>query len=188
MSKHDVPQKEPHEFRRMVAVRKIGEGGLVQVITAKPEELAAVTAFLEIESVRDISCGFKLGRWRSRGIKLSGHLVAHVVQQCVVTLEPVEETITSDFERKFLPDDMLGSEVTRDEVFVDPVGEDPPEPLLNEIDLGEIAVEEIALNLNPYPRRQGIAFEEAAPEPEVTGKTNPFAALAKLKGKLEPKG
>jgi uncharacterized metal-binding protein YceD (DUF177 family) len=188
VSKQDHLQKEPHLLRRLVAVRKVGEGGLVQVFAAKADELASIAAFLEVESVSELACDMGLSRWRARGIKLTGHISAHVVQNCVVTLEPVEETISADFERKFLPEDMLGPELAHDEVFVDPVGEDPPEPLTNELDLGEIAVEEVALNLNPYPRKAGIEFEQTAPPVDDTPKANPFAALAKLKGKLEPKG
>ena len=57
------------------------------------------------------------------------------------------------------------------------------EPLGREIDLGEILVEELSLNLDPYPRKEGVAFHaDDAPPRE-----NPFAVLAKLKPKLVKK-
>jgi uncharacterized metal-binding protein YceD (DUF177 family) len=57
-----------------------------------------------------------------------------------------------------------------------------------EIDLGEVVVEELALNLNPYPRKEGSALPEAGTdpvEPAQLQKEKPFAALAKLK--LKPR-
>ena len=58
--------------------------------------------------------------------------------------------------------------------------------LTNEIDMGEVLVEELSLNLNPYPRKEGTAFE-VKPEPLAEEKIHPFAGLAKLKSKLDPK-
>jgi uncharacterized metal-binding protein YceD (DUF177 family) len=136
--------------------------------------------------VAELRADFRISRWRTRGVKVEGTLHARVEQACVVTLEPVESTIHASFERRFLPPEMLGPESKSDEVFVDPEGEDPPEPLTHEVDLGEFAVEELALNLDPYPRKEGIAFEDkfgAPAEPQA----HPFAKLARLKPKLPPK-
>lgn len=142
--------------------------------------------FLGILKVSDLRAEFRINRWRSRGLKLQGTLDARVEQACVVTLDPVDSTIHATFERRFLPADMIDPDGDAEEVFVDPEGEDPPEPLTHELDLGEIVAEELALNLDPYPRKPGISFEEkpeAPPEP----KANPFAKLARLKPKLPPK-
>lgn len=186
MSKHAGHAPGTHGFQRLVPTRKIGDSGVVQDVHAKADELLRIASFLDIVAVEALSAQLKITRWRARGIKVLGTLSARVVQTCVVTLEPVSEVINSEFERRYLPDDLLGSEANESDVFVDPEGEDPPEPLTNEIDLGEILVEELSLNLNPYPRKEGIAFE-AAPGAADEPKTNPFAALAKLKSKLEPK-
>ena len=50
------------------------------------------------------------------------------------------------------------------------------------IDLGDIAIEQIALRLDDYPRKEGEEFSfisEFDEEDDV--KNNPFAVLAKLK-------
>jgi hypothetical protein len=98
-----------------------------------------------------------------------------------VTLDPVDAHVEAAFERRFLPLEKLQAEAEDDgEIFVDPAAEDPPEPLGHEIDVGEILIEELALNLDPYPRKPGVAFQaEAHGEP----RENPFAVLAKLKPK-----
>jgi len=188
MTKHHETQAPAHEFQRLVAVRKIGESGLVQSVEPNREERAKIAAFLDILELKRVSCEIRLTRWRARGIKAVGTLDAIAVQACVVTLEPVEETISATFERRFLPHDLMDDDEPRDDVFVDPEGEDPPEPMTAEIDLGEVVVEELALNLNPYPRKEGSALPEAGTdpvEPAQLQKEKPFAALAKLK--LKPR-
>lgn len=158
----------------------------MQEVHVKAEELLRIASFLDVVAVEELSAQIKITRWRTRGIKIAGTLSAKAVQSCVVTLEPVREVINSAFERRYLPGDLLGPEANESDVIVDPEGEDPPEALTNEIDLGQTLVEELSLGLNPYPRKEGIAFEAKA-EAGGEQKTNPFAALAKLKSKLEPK-
>jgi hypothetical protein len=56
--------------------------------------------------------------------------------------------------------------------------EDPPEPLPDGfIDLGALAVEFLALALDPFPRKPGAAFDSA----DSDETPSPFAALAALK-------
>jgi uncharacterized metal-binding protein YceD (DUF177 family) len=171
----------------MVTVAKVNEGGLVQKIAAKSEEMHGIAGYLDLVDVGTLSADITLTRWRSKGIRVKGKLKADVTQSCVVTLDPVPAHIEAEFERRFLPAEFDSANDEPREVFVDPEGEDPPEPLGREIDLGEILVEELALSLEPYPRKPGVAFE-AQPEAAVADlKPNPFAALAKLKPKPDPK-
>jgi uncharacterized metal-binding protein YceD (DUF177 family) len=183
----DAAPDPGHGFVRALSVRKIGDSGLQHAITAKPEEMARIATFLDVLAVHDLRADFRISRWRGRGLKLEGHLAARVVQACVVTLEPVENVMDVSFERRYLPADMLDHEDGGDDIFVDPEGEDPPEPLGHEIDLGEAVVEEMALNLEPYPRKPGIVFAEQ-PEAATPAAPNPFAALAKLKPRRPPSG
>jgi uncharacterized metal-binding protein YceD (DUF177 family) len=170
-----------HGFKRMVAAAKIGDGGLVHAVKAQPAEFADIAAYLELAGVKSLTGEIALERWRGKGVRLSGKLTADVVQTCVVTLDPVEAHVEAAFERRFLqPEKLLKEAEDESDVFVDPTGEDPPEPLSHEIDLGEILIEELALNLDPYPRKPGVAFQgDATSEP----RENPFAVLAKLKPK-----
>jgi uncharacterized metal-binding protein YceD (DUF177 family) len=170
-----------HGFRRTVAVSKIGEGGLAQTVKAQAVELPAIASYLELGGVKALAAEVSLERWRGKGVRLTGKLSADVVQTCVVTLEPVEAHVEAAFERRFLRPEKPHKQVAGEsEVFVDPMAEDPPEALSHEIDLGEVLIEELALNLDPYPRKAGVAFQgEAEGEP----RPNPFAVLAKLKPK-----
>lgn len=163
-------------------VSRIGEAGLSVTVVTLPEEMAQIAAYLELESIQSLKAEVELARWRDRGVMLTAHFVAEVTQSCVVTLEPVDAHVEGDFERRYLPTaELTGGETASHEIHVDPDGEDPAEFLGREIDLGEILVEEFSLALDPYPRKPGVEF---APEQDKVAKSdNPFAVLAKLKGK-----
>ena len=171
---------EEHGFRRLVSVAKIGDSGLAQTIKAAAGDLPQIAAYLEISAVKSLTAEISLNRWQGKGVRLVGTLTADVVQNCVVTLEPIEAHVEAEFERHYLPRDKLQADVENEQgVFVDPTADDPPEPLGHEIDIGEIMVEELSLNLDPYPRKPGAEFHtDDSPTRE-----NPFAVLAKLKPK-----
>ena len=182
MSKPREPEAA-HGFRRHVSVARVGEAGLKQRIEAKPAECEKIAAYLDLAAVRSLTAEVALAPWRGRGLRVTGTLTAEVTQTCVVSLEPVEARIEAEFERRFLPAESLGGEHERD-VFVDVEGEEPAEPLGHDVDLGEILVEELSLNLDPYPRKAGVEFKSDDPS---STRENPFAALAKLKPKLVKK-
>jgi uncharacterized metal-binding protein YceD (DUF177 family) len=176
----------PHGFRRTVAVAKVGQAGLVRTLAATPSEFAKIADYLGLVGVRTLSAEVGLTRWRDRGVRAVGKLKADVVQSCIVTLDPLDVHIEATFERRFLPEDAPGVEQAAHEVFVDPEGEDPAEPLGRDIDLGEVLVEELSLNLDPYPRKPGAEFQ-ATDEGAQPPRKNPFAVLAKLKPKSDEK-
>lgn len=182
----EVELAPEHGFRRLVAVARVGEGGLTQKVTAKPEELHAIALHLGLADISALSAEMALTRWRAKGIRVKGKLKADVTQHCVVSLDPIAAHIEAPFERRFLPSEFDSTLDEAREVFVDPDGEDPPEPLGREIDLGEILIEELALSLDPYPRKAGVEFQSPE-QPVIELKPNPFAALAKLKPKIDPK-
>src|SRR5689334_19327727 len=62
---------------------------------------------------------------------------------------------------------------------------EPPEALQDGVvDLGAVAAEFLLLGIDPYPRKEGAAFD-APPVADPSG--HPFAALATLKKGGEPK-
>ena len=67
----------------------------------------------------------------------------------------------------------------------DPDAEDipePPDPIFNgQIDLGVLASEQLALALDPYPRKEGVEFAADLVQVDDIAEVSPFAALAKLK-------
>lgn len=158
------------EMPRPVAIDRIGTLGLERDVTAAPDELALIATRLQLPAVAALACEFRLKRLERSIIEATGTLRARVTQVCVVTLDEFEQPIEEAFHVRFVP---AGAE-SEDE---DPDAPDEIPYPASAIDLGEAAIEQLALSLDPYPRKPGLAEPE---EPE--GDTpHPFAALAGLR-------
>jgi uncharacterized metal-binding protein YceD (DUF177 family) len=160
-----------------VAVEDIPDTGLHVEIDAP----AAVRPDLaELAGLRDLprlSAVFDLTRQGS-GVHVTGQVSARVGQTCVVTLEPIESTVTEAIDLKFAP--AIGAESDAKIARKRPLDDDePPEPLFDgRLDLGALATEFLILGIDPYPRKAGAEF--APPKLEDSGE-HPFAALQSLK-------
>lgn len=138
------------------------------VVTATADECAALAVRLHIPAVSSVRCSFTL-RARGTVVTAEGDLVAHVVQECVVSLEPVVQEVRERFVLRFVPE---GRETEDD--APDSPDEIPYGGL--KIDLGEAVAEQLALALDPYPRRPDAVLGDAA-----AGDGSPFGALAGLR-------
>lgn len=160
------------ELSRLVPLDRIGPAGLQEDVEARPQELEALARRMRIPAVRRLRCEFRLRRVGGGLIEADGRLEAEVVQVCVASLDEFAQAVQEEFRLEFVPS---GSETEND----DP---DSPDQIPYEgaaIDLGEAAAEQLALALDPYPRKPG-AVAPGADEPAATG---PFAGLAALRGK-----
>lgn len=158
------------ELSRPIALDRVGPHGTAYDIEAGPQELAAVAARLGVPSVRHIDCSFRLRRLGGSLIEAEGVLHAAVEQVCVVTLEPFVQDLRDEFTVHFVP---AGTE--DDDPEPDSVDQIPYEGSV--IDLGEAAVEQLALSLDPYPRRDGATLDADAGDAPA----GPFAALSALR-------
>jgi uncharacterized metal-binding protein YceD (DUF177 family) len=170
------------EFSRPVeAMRLGGEERLYDIVATADERLALARRF-GILSVETLSATVRLRRLGGVNLfRLSGSLVADVLQACVVTLVPVPQHIEEEFVMTFTTDDAGDG----DEVVIELNAEDPPDLIENGvIDMGEAVAEHLALALDPFPRAPGAEFvAEEAPEEPPEPRKNPFEALAEWKKK-----
>ncbi|MFP3943824.1 MAG: YceD family protein [Alphaproteobacteria bacterium] len=165
------------EFSRRVPVRDLPEDGREYRFEATPEERAAIAGRLGIIAVEALEVRFTLTP-EGTGALARGAFEAEVVQECVVTLEPVTGRAGGEIVQRFMPVD--GARAGETEIEVDALAEDPPEPLVRgAAELGELVVEHLALALDPYPRRPGAQAE--LPHEEAGGAATPFAKLRGLK-------
>lgn len=142
---------------------------------AKRFDLVAVHGFVADLTVRR--------RPESGWIEVSGPLTAEVVQNCVVTMEPVPASVRAEVLELF--DD--SGELESAEVDLDPMAE-APEPVSGDsLDIGEIAAQTFGLALDPYPRAEGVAPVEIGTESDDPGNRSPFSELAALKGRTVKK-
>ena len=175
------------EFRLFLSASDVPPAGKEVAFEADESTLKDLAKRFGIPEVVSLSGIAKVRPYRKAGLTVEGRFKAEVVQSCVVSLEPVHQTVEESFTQRYLPEHMIAPDVpemNEREVEVDLEAEDAPEPMTgNGVDLGEAVAERLALALDPYPRKPDAAFLATAEEPgdAPESKPNPFAALEKLK-------
>lgn len=174
-----APESTP-EFSRPQALARLGAAPLVLDVTAGEAECAALAARFAIPAIGALTCRFILRRAPGEVVEASGHLDARVTQTCVVSLDDFETALSEDFTLRFVPAASLDEDEELDDL-------DGPDLIGHDgiaIDLGEAAAEQLALALDPWPRKPGAALPEMAAEPDP--RLAPLAALRRLKPENNP--
>jgi uncharacterized metal-binding protein YceD (DUF177 family) len=161
------PPAKP-EMQRLFAIARIDSGARF-LVESKPDERAALARRMGLVAIHALTCRFDLRRDDGDAIEARGMLRARVRQICVVSLDDFDADITEDFSVRFIP---AGTESEA----LDPDSEDEIAYEGGVLDLGEAASEQLALALDPFPRKPGAELPGAATAPEISA----FAALAKL--------
>ena len=156
------------EVQRAFPVGKVGDGVRV-VVEASVAECRALAGRMRLVAVQSLTCRFDLRREVGDCVAAAGMLRAVVVQSCVVSLEAFEAEVVESFSLRFVPE---GTE--RDDLDLESDDEVPYAGGV--LELGEAASEQLALALDPFPRRPGAEMEEVAEEMEGGA----FAGLGKL--------
>lgn len=155
------------ELPRPLPLDRIGPAAIEQVVEARPAELEPLARRLLIPAVHRLRCRFRLRRAGGALIEADGQLEAEVVQVCVASLDEFAHAVREAFTVQFVP---AGTESEDD----DPDSPDQIPYSGKSIDLGEAAAEQLALALDPYPRKPGALGPTCAAEPASA----PFAGLA----------
>jgi len=158
--------------------------------TLDAAEAAALARFLGLEALDALAFQGALTGDGAQGWRLTGRLTGAAVQACVVTLEPVPETIDVQIERRFVPQP---EEAVAETVEIGAEDLDAPETLTGPIDLATVMTEALALSLAPYPRAPQAEFAgrvHAGPgvAPLTDEAMHPFAGLARLRPRLTGDG
>lgn len=170
-------------LHRPIRVESITLRPVPVVVTPEQADLAAIATYLGVASVEALKASYTLSRNGER-LKLEGMIKAGLHQNCVVTLEPFPVELNVPVKLDFAPEAEIAAMAKPsedDEIDIEVLlnEEEPPEPIIDgTIDLGVVTLEFLALSLDPYPRKPGVAFSEPAPE---TPAESPFAALLQLK-------
>ena len=163
-----------------IDVRRLPQKGFPVVVEPDAKaraELARVHGLVSVESFR---AELLFTAWKRGGVSVTGNVRARIVQQCVVTLEPVEADIDEKIDLVFVPE---GSALARDtieegELVLSADGPDLPETFDGvSIDAGAVAEEAFALAIDPYPRKPGAELPSTGPDDR---EGSPFATLRGL--------
>jgi hypothetical protein len=168
--KHDQePAASPVSFK--VNVARLPQKGMPVTIEADEKQLAALAQEHGVLAVKNFRADLHVGSWKRNGVKVSGVVIADIVQTCVVTLEPLDAHVEEDVSALFLPDDSklgrLGFE-GGGEIMLDAEGPDSPEIFSGDIiDVGALAEEFLGLAIEPYPRKSGVSLEAPASDADA---------------------
>jgi hypothetical protein len=138
-------------------------------------ELDALKHYAGIEDLASFQSDVQVSATGSGRFRVTGTLLASLVQSSVVDLEAVHACIEESFNAEYWPaEDIPGAAAGA------PVDAGPPEALvLGRIPIGELLCELFVVAIDPYPRNEGDSFEWDPPQPEP--ETSPFAELARFR-------
>lgn len=185
MDKH-APSRNPNEFSRTIEVGRLEQGEVAQSIEADAAEREALARRFGLLTLDRLSAEVILRRvGHGPVVRVEGRLSADVAQSCVVSLEPVASRIEQDFVLLYAPEKhvaSMGHVLEEDGAEMD----DWPEPFEDgRIDIGEAVAQQLALALDPYPRRPEARLDEAlggkGRKEAKPAESSPFAVLARLR-------
>ena len=165
MSAIDLPYSEPVRLHQVGAgvTRRLEPDAAARGRIAKALDLASLDSL-----VAEMTLAPAPGGWR-----LSGRVKASLAQTCGITLEPLPVEIDAPFSIPLAE----ASDAESDEIVIT-LDDESPDPVEGgQVDLGQYAVEQLALQLDPFPRKPGAEFVQP-PEPT---EISPFAVLKQLR-------
>ncbi|MEM6913135.1 MAG: DUF177 domain-containing protein [Pseudomonadota bacterium] len=160
-------------LNRTIEIAQLSEEPIEQAIDVSPNDLQTVARRLDVPAVLSLAGTLQAVRHGSL-VRLEGKIDATLERMCVVSLEPMTETISETFSVDYTTDP---TEAEGDEPDVDL---DAPEPLAAEtLDLGDVLLEQLVLAMAPHPRREDA---KAPNDPGAGKESSPFDVLKALKG------
>ncbi|MFA5041641.1 MAG: DUF177 domain-containing protein [Bdellovibrionales bacterium] len=180
MSKKQVP-----EFSRVINVSRIPPKGAEENIEAKPNERKALAERFGLVDLPLLTAKVMVTPERQQKVSVSGTLNAKVVQTCIVTLEPIENSLTLEVEAFFVPAECQKTDPKAPlEIELD----DDSEPFSDgKIDIGELVAQTLGIGIDPYPRKKGATLGSVEFGKKAE-KQRPFAKLANVVKTKKNKG
>ena len=149
-------------------------------LKASAGELAYIAEILKVPGVKNFEAEISVKPdKKNHRIDVWGKVKAEIEQTSVISLENFVKTYEPEFaifyDTELSEKDLRGMEFELDDEVPDII-------VGGKIDLAEIAMEQAALALDDFPRKEGETFQfKSEFDEETTMAANPFASLAKLK-------
>lgn len=180
--------RAPNEFSRIFRLDSLeGNAPTRVVLDAGEDERAALARRLSLLALDSLHAELRVRRLKD-GLRISGSFTASGSQACVVTLDPVAFALDEPIEIALYREAALAREEARlgDARWEHPVELDVLEG--EEVDLGEIVAQSLALALPAYPRaphadevmRRYAPGADAAPGDDGAQRASPLARLGEL--------
>ncbi len=196
------PNKLPQsEWFSPVRADDVPSDGKVLHIKASAAQQKEIAKRLDVRRIDPLEADILVSSQNGgHTLHISGTVKATVIQDCVVSNDPIESVIEEPFEAWYANHEKAAS-FARAQHKLKAIEEgdevqmleecDDPEPLIDgQVDVGEVAIQFLSLAINPYPRKDGgqedsdaeeNATADAVPVTAASGsaslRPNPFAAL-----------
>jgi len=160
-------QQQLTEFSRIIKLQSIIKNEYSISIKANSKECKLLADRLGLIKLNSLSANLCLSsRKGGRVIKLNGSFQANVMQTCVVTLEEVSNKVEGNLD--IIYDSALEVEIKKEENidFEELIKtQKSVEPLMEDyIDVGEVVSEQLALEIDFFPRKVGASFVQYSTE------------------------
>lgn len=149
-------------------------------LQADKAQLAYIAEVLKVVSAQKFSANINVQYLKKEHlVEVSGDVVAELELTSVISLENFKKKYQSEFTIEF---DTKANIKNTPEEEID-IEADMPDPVIDgKIDIAEVAMEQIALVMDDFPRKDGEEFHfNSEFDEETTQAMNPFSVLAKLK-------
>lgn len=166
------------DFSYPLQIDELNQGEQSYMLRADKAQLETLKEILQVPAVNYFEADIKLKFQKKRGIlDVSGQVRAGLGLISVISLEPFDRDYKTDFALTF--DTNATYEQIR-ELDEDIEADIPDIVIGGRIDLGDIAIEQLALVMEDHPRQDGEEFSPLI-EDDAPLRENPFAILSKLK-------
>ena len=149
-------------------------------LIADERQRAYIAEVLKVNGVNEFEAFINVKSYKKEHLlKVWGKARAELLRTSVISLDEFSKIYEPEFEltfdTKLTPQDIKEMDFDFEDEVPDLVED-------GKIDLAAIAMEQIALEMEDFPRKEGEVFNfKSEFDEETTHKANPFAALASLK-------
>ena len=166
------------DFSYPLKIEDINQGEQTYKLRANKAQLETLSEILQIPAVNYFEADIKLTFQKKKGIlDVSGEVRAGLTLISVISLDEFNKDYKSNFSLTY--DTNATYEQIRE--MDEDIEDDIPDIVIDgKIDLGDIAIEQLALVMEDHPRKDGEEFISVI-EDDSPVRENPFAVLSKLK-------
>lgn len=167
------------EFSLPLKVADLPQSEQRYKMVANADNLIFVAQVLQVPQVKFLQADFVIkNNHKTSILNVTGHIKTEITMQSVISLENFDVKYDFDFSTIFDTKATLDSQKNEGIDW----DENAPDIVINgQIDLGDIAIEQIALKIEEYPRIKGEQFNFKADFDPKEKINNPFAILSRLK-------
>lgn len=161
----------------IVRIAEVPMTGAVHTLRAGEPERDRIRRAFDLMALESLQAELHLKPWFD-GAEVSATWSARIAQACGVSLERLDQDLSGEFTVRVVPEGSLHAPGPDQLADMDPDAADPPDVAENgAIDLAALVVEHFGLEIDPFPRKEGVEFVPPADDAELS----PFAVLRSLR-------